>query len=45
MKAKKWIFVVIIGLFIAVVVFFNTVLNMSSFRSSRSRLNSRTAPI
>ena len=34
MKAKKWIFVVIIGLFIAAVVFFNTVLNMSSFRSS-----------
>ena len=34
MKAKKWIFIVIIGLFIAVVVFFNTVLNMSSFRSS-----------
>ena len=34
MKAKKWIFVVIIGLFITAVVFFNTVLNVSSFRSS-----------
>ena len=34
MKAKKWIFVVIISLFIAAVVFFNTVLNMSSFRTS-----------
>ncbi len=31
---KKWIFVAIIGLFIVAVVFFNTVLNMSSFRSS-----------
>ena len=34
MKSKKRIFVIIIGVFIAVVVFFNTVLNMSSFRSS-----------
>ena len=34
MTSKKWIFAAVVGLFIAAVVFFNTVLNMSSFRSS-----------
>ena len=34
MKSKKWVFVIIVGLFIAAVVFFNTVLNVSSFQTS-----------
>lgn len=34
LTSKKWIFAAVVGLFIAAVVFFNTVLNMSSFRSS-----------